>query len=93
MKRHAICTALAIAAAAVLVTGLTVPDAAARAAENCFKQTVATLPGTIGDDVLVGTPGDDVIFGFGGDDTIRGLGGQDVICAGDGDDVGLRRPR
>jgi len=48
---------------------------------------VATIVGTMGNDLLEGTDGDDVIHGRGGDDVINGNGGNDLICGGPGDDI------
>jgi Ca2+-binding RTX toxin-like protein len=52
----------------------------------CNNQ-VATIVGTVGNDVLTGTAGNDVIHGLGGNDTIFGLGGNDIICGGQGNDT------
>jgi Ca2+-binding RTX toxin-like protein len=49
-------------------------------------ESIPTIVGTHGNDVLLGTPREDVIVGLGGDDVIYGDGGDDLICGGDGDD-------
>jgi Ca2+-binding RTX toxin-like protein len=48
---------------------------------------IATIVGTVGDDVIEGTPGDDVIHALEGNDVIRGFGGNDLICGGLGADT------
>src|SRR5918992_6297994 len=48
--------------------------------------SIPTLVGTPGDDVLTGTSRADVIAGLAGDDVIVGSWGDDVICGGGGDD-------
>jgi len=53
---------------------------------SCLGSAV-TIPGSVGDDVLVGTEGDDVIDALGGNDLVAGLGGNDKICLGVGVDV------
>ncbi|MGI0057090.1 MAG: hypothetical protein ACREAK_06915, partial [Nitrosarchaeum sp.] len=58
----------------------------ANAILNC-DGFVATIIGTLGDDLINGTPGDDVIMGLDGNDIINGNGGNDVICSGSGSDV------
>jgi len=47
---------------------------------------LATIIGTVGDDLLIGTAGDDVIVARGGDDSIWAGGGDDLVCSGGGDD-------
>ena len=47
---------------------------------SASAETVCTISGTEGRDVLVGSPGPDVICGFGGDDLISGLGGADTLA-------------
>lgn len=77
---------LAVAVAAVMLVGnvVSLPGAAARAAQCRGKR--ATIVGTEGSDRLSGTRRRDVIVARGGADEIRGRGGDDVICAGPGDD-------
>ncbi len=48
---------------------------------------VATIVGTMGDDIIVGTDGPDVIAGLAGNDVIYGGRFDDVICGGPGDDI------
>ncbi len=48
---------------------------------------VATLFGTVGNDILSGTSGTDVMAGLGGNDSLNGAGGDDLICGGEGNDV------
>jgi Ca2+-binding RTX toxin-like protein len=72
--------ALAIALAALLVSGVVTFSPGALAVADC------TIVGTSGPDELVGTQGPDVICGLGGADTINGRGGADVIRGGNGDD-------
>lgn len=48
---------------------------------------MATIKGTIADDLLRGTGLDDFIFGDAGNDTIAGTGGDDVIYGGAGNDT------
>ena len=55
-------------------------------------QSLCTIRGTAGDDVLVGTRGNDTICGFGGNDVIRGGGGNDVLLGGDGNDTLIGGP-
>jgi Ca2+-binding RTX toxin-like protein len=59
--------------------------------ESVFTVTcngiVATIVGTVGNDVSNGTAGPDVIQGLAGNDVINGLGGNDVICGGPGNDM------
>jgi len=48
--------------------------------------SVATIVGTIGNDILSGTLGNDVIAGLAGDDSIDASRGHDLVCAGPGRD-------
>ncbi len=75
---------------------VTVPSNAANAPHNVALTgtvpircggLIATISGTLGNDVLTGTPGDDIISGRAGNDTIQGLEGNDLICGGPGDDT------
>ncbi|MDN4160231.1 calcium-binding protein [Nocardioides abyssi] len=73
-----------LAAAVLVVSGLTGVSASAAGTEPCATPTIT---GTDGDDVLRGTPGPDVIDGGLGDDRLVGRGGDDVLCGGPGADV------
>jgi pimeloyl-ACP methyl ester carboxylesterase len=56
------------------------------AQQQCLGQ-VATIVGTLGNDVLTGTDGPDVIVAKSGNDIINGADGDDIICAEDGNDT------
>jgi Ca2+-binding RTX toxin-like protein len=50
---------------------------------------MATVNGTLGNDILSGTAGDDSIFGLAGIDTLKGGGGADLLDGGSGTDTVL----
>jgi Ca2+-binding RTX toxin-like protein len=58
----------------------------AAVAASC-RNSMCTIEGTSGNDVINGTTGADVICGLGGNDTIHAKGGNDLICGGPGDDI------
>jgi Ca2+-binding RTX toxin-like protein len=54
--------------------------------QSC-RGRIATVQGTVGDDVLTGTPGADVIVALDGADVVDGRAGADLICGGRGSDT------
>jgi Ca2+-binding RTX toxin-like protein len=51
------------------------------------RHVVATVTGTVADDLLVGGSAGDVIDGLDGNDILSGLQGDDALAGGDGDDI------
>ena len=77
---------IASLAASLALVPATVAAANGSSGEVTCHGEVATIVGTVGNDVITGTMGKDVIHARGGHDHIRGLAGDDVICAGGGND-------
>jgi Ca2+-binding RTX toxin-like protein len=72
---------------ALPVLSLTVATPAYAAATYTCAGHVATVVGTVGDDVITGTSRADVIVARAGNDRISGGGGNDIICGGYGYDL------
>lgn len=52
-----------------------------------IENTLKTLTGTSGNDILTGYEFDEIILGYEGDDTINSGAGNDIIDGGDGNDT------